>query len=169
MAIFGQERDISMFRLLNRELLGNVISEQCAIYKYILAKTKTNMYGEAPGGKNFAEAVLLNCLIERGEQEHPTSDLGVDLKRGITFKFLKDDLIDANLVPEIGDVIMFQEAYFEIDNTIENQLFLGKDPNYPNNINPLNPGLNEFGYNVSIICKTHSIPSDRINILKTRL
>lgn len=169
MALFGQSRDVSMIRLLNRELMGNIISEQCVYYKYVLSKTNTNMYGEAAGGKNFAAPVLLNCLIERGEQEHPTSDLGVDLKRGVIFRFLKDDLVDATLVPEIGDIIMFQEGYFEVDTAIENQLFVGKDPNYPYDINPINPGLEEFGYNVSIICKTHEVPADRLNIIKARL
>ena len=35
MAIFGSARDISMFRKINRELLGDVITQQVALYKYI--------------------------------------------------------------------------------------------------------------------------------------
>ena len=64
---------------------------------------------------------------------------------------------------------MYQEGYFEVDTVINNQLFVGKDPDYPNEANPLNPGLSNFGYNVSIICKTHYTPADRFNIDKTRL
>ena len=33
MALFGGKRDISLFRHLNRELMGNVISQECAYYK----------------------------------------------------------------------------------------------------------------------------------------
>ena len=169
MALFGQSRDISMFRIINNELLGDIINEQCVYYKYILLKTNTNIYGEAPNGKTFAPPIILNCLIERGDQEYTTSDLGVDNTRNLKFRFLRDHLVTANLLPEVGDIIMFQEGYFEVDSTVENQLFVGKDPNYPYNTNPLNPGLDEFGYNVSIICSTHSIPADRVNISKERL
>jgi hypothetical protein len=40
--------------------------------------------------------VLLNCLIERTDQEFPETDLGTDFTWGITFKFLRDDLLDKN-------------------------------------------------------------------------
>ena len=63
MALFGSSRDISMFRKINRELLGDIITQQVAIYKYILDKTKVNMYGESVEGRNFADPVLLFALI----------------------------------------------------------------------------------------------------------
>ena len=47
MALFGQARDISMFRYVNRELMGNIISQQAAFYKLRLNQTNFNMYGEA--------------------------------------------------------------------------------------------------------------------------
>ena len=40
MALFGRARDISMFRHVNRELLGDIITQQCALYKYILDHNK---------------------------------------------------------------------------------------------------------------------------------
>ena len=39
MALFGSSRDVSMIRKVNRELLGNVISQQCAFYKVNLNQT----------------------------------------------------------------------------------------------------------------------------------
>ena len=39
MALFGQARDISMFRYVNRELMGNIISQQAAFYKLRLNQT----------------------------------------------------------------------------------------------------------------------------------
>jgi hypothetical protein len=133
-------------------------------------------------GKFYIGPVLLNCLIERNDQAFPTSDLGPDLEYGINVAFLKDDLLNknydynidtefygANLVPQVGDIIMYQEGYFEVDNVVNNQLFVGKDPEYPNSINPLNPGLQNFGWDISILCKTHYVPQDRVNITKARL
>ena len=169
MALFGGSRDISVFRHVNRELLGNVITQQCALYKFSLEQTTTNMYGEASGGKFLEGPFLFNSLITVDDNTSPTSELGVDFNWGITAAFLRDDLVEANVHPEVGDIILYQESYFEIDNTTDTQYFVGKDPEYPYSINPLNPDLNWFGYNVSIICDCHYVPADRLGIIKSRV
>lgn len=169
MAIFGSIRDASLVRHLNRELLHDVITQQCAVYKIKIAETKVNIYGESSGAKYYHEPVLLNCLIDRGEMEQPTSDFGVDYSREVEFKFLRDDLVDSTIVPEVGDIILYYQDYFEVDTVIENQLWSGKDPKFPYNVNPLNPGLEGFGMDVSIICKTHYTSADRVQITKERI
>ncbi len=169
MALFGGARDISLFRHLNRELLGDIITQQVAFYKFVLDKTVVNMYGEASGGKFYDGPVLLNCLITVADNTSPTSEFGVDFNWGITAAFLRDDLVEANMHPEVGDIILYQESYFEVDNTNTTQFFAGKDPDFPYEKNPLNPGLGNFGYNVSVICETHYTPADRVNIIKQRL
>ena len=169
MALFGSSRDASFLRHMNREVMGNIISQQCAFYKYRLTETKINMYGEASGGKFFNGPILFNALITVGDNTSPTSDLGVNFDWPVTFAFLRDDLVEANVHPEIGDVILYQESYWEVDNTNIVQFWAGKDPDYPYNVNPLNPGLQNFGYNVSVTCECHYIPADRVNIVRTRL
>ncbi len=64
MSLFGQARDISMFRYVNRELMGNIISQQCAFYKLRLNQTNFNMYGEAAEQKYYDGPILLYCLID---------------------------------------------------------------------------------------------------------
>jgi len=169
MALFGGSRDISLFRYVNRELLGDIITQQVAFYKFVLDKTVVNMYGEASGGKYFEGPVLLNALITVADNTSPTNEFGVDFNWSITAAFLRDDLVDAKVHPEVGDIILYQESYFEVDNTNTTQFFAGKDPDYPYEINPLNPGLGNFGYNVSVVCETHYVPADRVNIVKQRL
>jgi hypothetical protein len=169
MALFGSSRDVSFVRRMNRELMGNIISQQCAFYKYKLNETTVNMYGEASGGKFFDGPVLLNALITIGDNTSPTSNLGVNFDWPMTFAFLRDDLIDAGVHPEVGDIILYQESYWEVDNTNMTQFFMGKDPDYPYSVNPLNPGLQNFGYNVDVACTCHYVPADRLNITKTRL
>ena len=172
MAIFGSSRDVSMFRHVNRELLWDVVSQQCVYYKYNLVETKVNMYGESADGHYFQEPVILFCLIDRNDQEYINDGIGVDFVWGATFAFLVDDLTDANVFPQVGDIIEYQNGYFEVDGVISNQLFVGKDPEYPNydgnGINPTNPGLENFGYNTSVVVKTHYAPQDRINIINAR-
>ena len=186
MALFGSARDISLFRHVNRELLADIITQQCSFYKYKLEETKVNIYGEAAKEKFYMGPVLLNCLIERQNQDYPETDLGTDFSWGATFKFLRDDLLNkmedfneffeptnyqygANLVPEVGDIIMYQDGYYEVDSTNANQYFMGKNPDYPNNVNPINPGLENFGSSISIICETHYVPADRVGITQERL
>ena len=169
MALFGGSRDISVFRYVNRELLGNIITQQCALYKFSLEQTTVNMYGEASEGKFLEGPFLFNSLITVDDNTSPVSELGVDFNWGITVAFLRDDLVEADVHPEVGDIILYQESYFEIDNTNETQYFAGKNPDFPYEANPTNPGLSNFGYNVSIICSTHYVPADRLNIIKQRL
>ena len=169
MALFGSSRDVSFVRRMNREVMGNIISQQCAFYKYKLGQTVVNMYGEASGERFFDGPVLLNALISVSDNTSPTSDMGVDFDWPVNFAFLRDDLIQAEVHPEVGDVILFQESYWEVDNTNIVQFWAGKDPDYPYAPNPLNPGLQNFGYNVSITCECHYIPGDRVNIQSYRL
>ena len=195
MALFGQARDISMFRYVNRELMGNIISQQAAFYKLRLNQTNFNMYGEAAEQKYYDGPILLYTLIDLPDQEWSTDDLGVNWNWKPTFKFLRDDLLNkledynedtiygANLVPQPGDIILYETAYYEVTSTNAAQYFVGKDPDYPNNPQPpnpagatyplpsplWNPGLDEFGYNVSIICQTTYIPADKVGITFERM
>jgi len=184
-----------MFRRINRELMGNIISEEVIYYKYNVTTTKTNMYGESAEGRNFADPVILFALVEVGDSISPVSDLGVDFSWPLTFRFLIDDLVDklnsanqgqgfgpfqsqpiqygASIQPAVGDIIKYQNGYWEVDNTNTTQFFVGKDPAYPYyddaGNNPLNDGLENFGYNVGIECVCHYVPSDRLNIINSRM
>ena len=160
---------MSAFRHLKRELLGDIITQQCSFYKFKLGETVVNLYGEASGEKYYNGPTIFNCLIDRIDQQYADAPYGVDFNWQVQFSFLKDDLVDAQLVPEVGDIVLYNENYYEINSIIMNQLFVGKDPDYPNEINPLNPGLSNFGYDVSTIVKAHVVPGDKVGITKERM
>jgi len=168
MALFGTQRDVSLVRSINRELMGDIITQQCAVYKLNIEETRVNIYGESSGAKYYEEPVLLNVLLERGDQTYNSSDMGVDYSREVEFRFFRDDLVDAELVPEVGDIIMWQKAYYEVDNVNMAQFFTGKDPDYDFKDdlgnNPLETDLNEFGYNITVVCNTHYVPADKVQI-----
>ena len=169
MAIFTGIRDWSLMRHVNRELLGNVITQQAAFYQYKLEETKVNIYGEAAAEKFYNGPFLFNCLIDRSDEEYGENEEGIQFNQPINFYFLRDDLKDANIVPEVGDIILYQEAYYGVDSTVANQYWGGKNPDYPNNDsdgtpNPLNPNLQLFGNNVSILVSTYYIPADKVAI-----
>lgn len=173
MSLYGEARDISLFRHINRELMHNIISQQVVYHKYDLVDTKVNIYGEAASGRVFHNPILLYTLIERGDQSSPIQDEVAGFGQTVSFRFLRDDLVDAKVVCELGDIIQWKNAYWEVDNVITNQYFVGKNPDYPNKDstgnNPLETGLENFGTSLSVICNAHYVPADRVGIDKQRL
>lgn len=163
MALFGSVRDAGMIIGVAQEFVANVVTEQIGYYKVILPATQPNVYGEALV-KDYIGPVLLNCLIVRNDFTTITDSFGPDSRRDVDFRFLKVDLEYANVVPETGDIIMYQELYYEVDNTNENQLFLGKNPQYA-----YSEGLDQFGASISIICNTHLTSPERLGITIQRL
>jgi hypothetical protein len=160
--IFGSRRDFNLFLGVNRELLSDVVEQEILYYKISLEDTQVNIYGEGME-KVYWEPVKLNCLITRGDQVISVDEFGPDLTRDASFAFLRQDLVDVITVPEVGDIIMWHENYYEVDTVTENQLFLGKDNSYN-----LTPYGEQFGASVSIICQTHLTRTDRVGIVKVR-
>jgi len=178
MALYGANRDISLFRHLNRELINNIIEQKVGYYKIALDKSLPNMYGESTK-KIYNDPVLLNCLIERGDTDPKTDEFGMDITRTMKFRFLRDDLagIDLstdqpadglgftyNIVPEVGDVILWNNDYYEVNNANENQLIVGKDPLYSYSGNTDN-----FGSSWSIIVECFYIRPEKLGIAQQRL
>lgn len=161
MSIFGSQRDFALIRKMNRSLLQNIVQQEVGYYKISLEDTQTNIYGEA-STKVFNDPILLNCLITRGDQTMTADEFGGDLTRENSFAFLRDDLVDLQLVPEIGDIIMWQEDYYEVDNVTENELFFGKDPAYNYNRSA------DYGASVSIICRAHLTRADKLGLTQVR-
>ena len=148
MALFGGSRDINLFHTINSELLKDIIQTEIAYYKFALEQTTVNVYGEAPG-KNYFEPLKIACLIDRTDQSWASDDFGSDVGYNHSFSFLKDDLIDINLKPDIGDVINWNYAYFEINSINENML-IGGDVNK----------------NFDLVCTTHLTRLSRVNLVE---
>jgi len=163
MALFGGSRDINLFRSINKELLHDIIEQQVGYYKIQLDKTNSNIYGES-SNKTYYSPVLIPCLIYRNPQDTQSDQFGSDIKHPNQFAFLREDLIEADVYPEIGDVILWQEKYYEAESLIENQLILGKAPEYD-----LSGYMSQFGSSWSILVNTVSIRPDKLNFVKTRI
>ena len=77
MALFGSTRDVSALRFINRELMGNIITQQVAYYKFNLGQTRVNMYGENVEGK------FLDYLVdEKGNYNYKMIYNNFEIKYG---------------------------------------------------------------------------------------
>jgi hypothetical protein len=162
MALFGGSRDICLFHSLNKELLNDIIQTEVGYYKFALERTTSNVYGESMG-KMFYEPVRIACLIDRQDQSWSSDAFGSDIDQILSFKFLKKELKDINLAPEVGDLLLFRNNFYEVDSRIENQLILGRDPDYA-----ISTGTTSFGDSFSIIIKTHLSRVEKLNLVPLR-
>ena len=162
MALFGGSRDISLFHNLNSELLKDIIQTEVAYYKFALKQTQVNVYGEAPG-KNYYEPLRMACLIERDDQAWSSDDFGSDVNQTIKFSFLKQELLNINLVPEVGDLLLFRNNFFEVDGKTENQLIFGRDANYA-----ISQETTDHGESFSILLNTHISRVEKLNLIPLR-
>ena len=162
MALFGGSRDISLFNSLGKELINDIIQVEVGYYKFVLEKTTSNVYGESMG-KMFYEPVRIACLMKKEDQSWSSDDFGSDVDQTFNFRFLKEELKDINLVPEVGDILLFRNNFYEVDVKVENQLILGKDPDYA-----ISTGTTDFGSSHSIILTGHLSRIEKLNLVPLR-
>ena len=162
MALFGGSRDISLFNQVNGELIKDIIQTEVAYYKFALEQTKVNVYGEAPG-KNYFEPMKIACLINREDQSWSSDNFGSDINQVINFRFLKEELREISLVPEVGDLILFRNNFYETDTRIENELILGRDPDYA-----ISEETTNFGDSFSILINSHISRVEKLNLIPLR-
>jgi deoxyhypusine synthase len=125
MARFALGRDIKFFEGISRELVDAVVTTAVVLYKLIIEDSKTNLYGESLS-KTYYQGVDCNAIIERGDTQVVYEGFGADTNQTTQFRFNRFTLADKEFYPEIGDIIFHNDAYFEIDNVIEDQLIGGR-------------------------------------------
>jgi len=132
MALFASKNDAAFINTINSEMLNNIIEQTVVLYRSNVSGTDSDFYGETPDSKAYLQGISINCLVTRDEQVWEESEFGVDVNQGATFGFLKDMLINANVVIQVGDIINHDNGYWEINTVVENQYWGGKRPDDPN-------------------------------------
>ena len=156
--LFGSNRDFDLLVNINRELLKEIVEQEILYHKLSLEDTDVNLYGEALQ-KSYWNALKLNCLITRGDQVIDIQEFGPDLGREASFAFIRQDLVDKTVVPQVGDIVKWHNDYYEVDTVRENQLFLGRDNNYN-----LESSTSGFGRSMSIVVDCHLTKADRVGL-----
>ena len=139
-------RDVDFFKSIARELVDDVIQNTIVLFKINMNETKINIYGEALN-KTWYPGVELFALIDKEPEVARYEGFGLDTDQNITFKLDRWMLEEKGIYPEVGDIIHWNEGYFEIDNTNEVQMVGGQSYN-----------------NFSVVCETFMVSKSNLNI-----
>jgi len=165
MALFGSARDASLIRSVNKELVDRYVDTEVSFYKLSLEDTAVNLYGESDN-KVYYSRMRMNCLILKDDKSPNADEYGLDYTRTATFSFLRDSLAERNIIVEEGDIVQYDNEYFEIDSVSSTQYWSGRNPG--TDIGYTTGDRGEFGYSVSIICQAHVTRRNRLNIEEVR-
>lgn len=143
---FIGNRDFEFIQRVNREIVVDMIDVTVVIYKIIPEHTKANIYGESLSKVRYT-GTTLPALIKYEKTQTTSEGFGPDTEQRAEFRFVRRVLEEANLRPEMGDIIQYNGLYYEIDNTNETQL-IGSRPEFV----------------TSIVCHTHLTRRSHISV-----
>ena len=125
---YFSQRDLNLINSLNGELMGDIVENLIQVFKISPNETKTNIYGETSQetGKWFLPAIQISALIERSDMATDYDDFGPNRNQTHVFKMREKALKELNFYPEVGDMIAWNDRYYEVDNVVQEQLLGGQ-------------------------------------------
>ena len=125
---FIPQKEFDLINQMNEELIDEIIGQSVDIYKLNIERTEDNLYGESTA-KYYDIGFRVNCLINYNEPEIVQEDFGADLDSSIELFFQRENLASGslNFYPEIGDIVDWNDQYWEINGTTEPQLIAGHE------------------------------------------
>ena len=145
---FFNANDLDFIKTIAEEAVDYVVEQAITLFKVSVGETKTNLYGESLGKIYYAPANLM-AIVDRNPTGVNLEGFGTDITQAVEFRFnrmrlrtetlprLRDingTLIPADAIqntqygyPEVGDIIYYDEAYYEIDN-IQSTRLIGGQP-----------------------------------------
>ena len=131
---FVPQKELDLIDSMNEELIDEIVGQSVDIYKVSIDNTDENVYGESTT-KYYEVGFRVNCLILFNEPEIIQDDFGADENASIEMYFQRNNLASGslNFYPEMGDIVDWNEHYWEINGTTEPQLIAGH-PGYKHSI-----------------------------------
>ena len=131
---FVPQKEFDLINAMNEELIDEIVGQSVDIYKVNIDRTDENVYGESTT-KYYDIGFRVNCLILYNEPEITQDEFGTDLNANIEMYFQRENLSSGslNFHPEVGDIVDWNEHYWEIGSVTEPQLVLGH-PGYKHQV-----------------------------------
>ena len=131
---FIPQKEIDLINSMNEELIDELVGQSVDIYKVSIDNTDDNIYGESTT-KYYEIGFRVNCLINFDEPTVEQTEFGADYDANIEMYFQRANLSSGslNFYPESGDIVDWNDHYWEINGTTEPQLIAGH-PGYKHQI-----------------------------------
>ena len=147
---FFNAKDLDFIKTISEEIVDYVVEQAVTLFKVSVGETKTNLYGESLG-KVWREPSTLMAIVDREPINIVYEGFGADRQGTVEFRFNRQRLreesyavpkvrdINGTLVPteaiqnltvgypEVGDIVLYDQIYYEIDNVREPQ-WIGGSP-----------------------------------------
>lgn len=147
MARFVTQRDFEFIQHITRELIDETMDVAVVLYKIVVGSTKVNLYGESTVKPRYTP-VKVNAIVKYDKNiQERDEGFGVNQSQQVEFRFARRMLQEVNTYPEIGDIVGYNNHYYEVHNITETQLIAGKP-----------------GFNTAIICVAHLTRRTSIDI-----
>ena len=123
---FVPQKEIDLIDSMNEELIDEIVGQSVDIYKVSIDNTDENVYGESTT-KYYEVGFRVNCLIQFNDPEIIQDDFGADVNSSIEMYFQRNNLSSGslNFFPEMGDIVDWNNYYWEINGATEPQLIAG--------------------------------------------
>jgi len=143
---FFNTRDLSFIQTVAEEVVDSVVEQWITLYKMSVGESRTNLYGESIGKVYHAPSNLM-CIVDREPQSVSYEGFGASKDQTVVFAFMRHQLrtldlpkirdVNGTLItadtiqntlhgyPEIGDVVSFDNTFYEIDHIKETKLVSG--------------------------------------------
>ena len=121
---FGPQKEVDLFDSMNEELIDDIVGQTVDIYKISVENTEENLYGES-STKYYNDGFRVNCLINWSEPTVESDEFGADVNTSVELYFHRTTLSEAGFYPEVGDIVDWNDFYFEINAVTEPQLIAG--------------------------------------------
>lgn len=167
MPLYGGPRDRALIRRINNELLQKIIGVEVAVYKLAVSEMDHNIYGES-SEKRYYDPIRVHALVRRDDSIMNLAETGEITKdKNLTIGFLRDELVNLNLVMDISDIIEWDGGYYQVDNVRNSSgLWWGRNPSTSIPIEEGDSG--DHGYAVSVIVEAHRTSMANLNLVETR-
>ena len=145
-------RDLRLHDSFNAELIGDIVQTTAFFYKISVDDTKVNVYGESDpntSGKVFYPGIEMTVWVKREDTTTEDANFGPDRNQSVDFMFREVSLKLVNIFPQNGDIIQFNERYYEVDNIVQDE-FRGGQPDK----------------SLSIICHTHYSRLSKLSVME---
>lgn len=144
---FVTQRDYEFIQHITRELIDETMDVGVVLYKIVVESTKVNIYGESTSKPRYTP-VKVNAIVKYDKNTLASAEgFGVNQEQQVEFRFARRMLQEVNTYPEIGDIVGYNNHYYEVHNITETQLIAGKP-----------------GFNTAIICIAHLTRRTSIDI-----